>query len=51
MHPAAVLMGLGVAIYCLVKGELIGIAVGSPSVLCRYELGVNRSCCVEAGIR
>lgn len=51
MHPAAVLTAPGVAIYCLVKDELIGIDVGSPSVLCRYELGVNRSCCAEAGIQ
>lgn len=49
MHPATVLMGLGVALYCMVNGELLGI--GSPSVLCRHELGVNRSCCVEAGIQ
>lgn len=51
MHSAAVLTGLAVAIYCRVKGELIGTAVGSPSAICRYELGVNGICGVEAGIQ
>ncbi|EHR00865.1 hypothetical protein Bra471DRAFT_01490 [Bradyrhizobium sp. WSM471] len=51
MHSRPVLIGLGVAIYCLVKSEFIGIRCGSLSAVCRYEFGVNRSCRMEAGIQ